>query len=71
MKEFEKFCKGFKPIKTNDREGWRVNPTIKETWRAALEWVISQRSAGIEEDGTVSYCDFVFTRVIKDELEEN
>lgn len=42
----------------------------EDGWKAALEWALTQRSAGWEEDGTISCCNFIFTDVIKEELNE-
>ena len=37
-------------------------------WRAALEWAKTQRSAGMEEDGSISVCDWVTIDRINEEL---
>jgi hypothetical protein len=39
-------------------------------WEAALEWVLTQRTTGIEEDGSISYCNYVSLDVIKEELND-
>jgi len=39
-----------------------------EVWKAALEWTLTQRMSGIEEDGSISTSDLIPVRRIQEEL---
>ena len=62
MKGFEKWYLPDKDIYINEYE------MQKRAWKAALEWAISQRTSGIEEDGTISYCNYVSLDRLEEEL---
>ena len=42
----------------------------ERAWKAALEWALTQRASGIEEDGSISTSSIIFDRDIREELEE-
>ena len=69
MNEFEKWYK-------KDREFFESGRTFQEEnkyhmsqgWKAALEWALTNRISGIENDGTISYMDWIDDGAIKQEL---
>lgn len=67
MKAFEEWNEKYKKLKNltklDETEAVRY-----DTWRAALEWTKTQRSKGMEEDGSISVCDWVMIRTIEEEL---
>ena len=61
MREFEKWLDNKSYSQAEER-------IAESSWKAALAWALTQRTSGIEEDGTISYCNYVSLDRLKEEL---